>query len=397
VFNFAKSLQIGNLMVPNRVFLAPLAGVSDIPMRRICQQMGAGLTYVEMLSATAIKYRNKRTFEMMQRHKNENILGVQITAPNALQMAEAIKIVSEECPSGFETIDINMGCPVKKVVGAGCGSAILKDPNRVKETVQLSKSSIENLSEHLSCVNGSLKKNIPLSSKIRLGYTRENVNVGEVSEKIVNAGAQMLTIHGRTRSEGYSTPVDLEGILKGVQAARQISGSNIVLVGNGDVFDSESAQTMVASTGVDAVMVSRGALGNPWVFKEILNAKTEQPTLAEWYEVVLEHIHLHTEFYGKERNSAILLRKHLLWYSKGFPHMRSLRESFNSVEKISDALDLLDSYKSKSPHHFKRFDSGSQTEWNEQRKDYDPKYEMDRKLDRGVGDLNMTSEQNLNE
>ncbi|KAB8033409.1 tRNA dihydrouridine synthase [Fluviispira multicolorata] len=362
---FNQPIQIGNLTLKNRVFLAPLAGVSDIPFRRICQELGAGLTYVEMLSATAIAYNNKRTFEMMARHASENVLGVQITGPTAAQVAHAISVLDKQ---GFETIDINMGCPVRKVVTAGCGSGILKDPERISETVKLARSATSR----------------PLSAKFRLGYTRENINVVNTVERVLAENVDMFTIHGRTRSESYSTPCDLSGIKLAMHTALANS-KPVIKVGNGDVFDLSSALKMQQETACDAIMVSRGALGNPWIFKEILSAKKVQPEFSEWLDVVFRHLDYQEEHFGKTKLAAILARKHLLWYSKGFPASKSLRDVLNRVEDLNDARALLKNYAANTPKDFIRY-AGSNTDLSS---DYDPKYEMDRKLDRGVGDEGM--------
>jgi nifR3 family TIM-barrel protein len=354
--------------------------------------LGAGLTYVEMLSATAIRYKNKRTFEMMARHADEGILGVQVTGPSAVEVEEAVGVLSAQ---GFSTIDINMGCPVRKVVGAGCGSAILKDQARLLETVQRARAATL----------------LPLSIKYRLGYTRDAVNVEETTRNGLLGAADMLTIHGRTRSESYDTPVDPAGIRRGVEALKaylaQQTGEKpsedrfVPLVGNGDVFCHASARALVDASGCDAVMVSRGALGNPWVFAEILAERSVNPTLAEWLEVVLEHIALHEAHYGANRTSAVLMRKHLLWYAKGFPGVKALRDTFNVVEDLNHARDLLRGYASKWPASLVRFDSLSRGEAravpgntaqesnSPVETSYDPKFEMDRELDRGVGHLEM--------
>lgn len=362
---FNQSIKIGDLKIKNRVFLAPLAGVSDVPFRRICQELGAGLTYVEMLSATAIAYQNKRTFEMMARHKSEDILGVQVTGPTAAQVAHAVSVLDKQ---GFETIDINMGCPVRKVVGAGCGSAILKDPERITETVLSSREATRR----------------PLSAKYRLGYTRENMNAAETTQRVIQANADMFTIHGRTRSESYSTPCDLQGIHSAMHAARNLS-QNVVKVGNGDVFSYESAQKMYQETGCDAVMISRGALGNPWVFKEILEGQAVSPTFAEWFDVVMKHLSYQEEHYGKNKLSAILVRKHLLWYTKGFPSSKGIRDILNRVEDLQQAREILTEYATRTSKDYVRF-TGSNSEITNS---YDPKFEMDRNLDRGVGDEGM--------
>lgn len=362
---FNQAIMIGDLHIKNRVFLAPLAGVSDIPFRRICQELGAGLTYVEMLSATAIAYNNKRTFEMMARHKTESVLGVQVTGPVASQVAHAVSVLDAQ---GFNTIDINMGCPVRKVVGAGCGSAILKDPERITETVLSSRASTKR----------------PLSAKYRLGYTRENVNVENTTERVINANVDMFTVHGRTRSESYSTPCDLNGIKSAMSVGQNLS-QKVVKVGNGDVFCYSSADKMQKETGCDAVMVSRGALGNPWIFSEILAGTSLSPTFEEWFDVVMRHISYQEEHYGKTKLSAILARKHLLWYTKGFPSSKGVRDLLNRVEDLTQAREILKDYALRTPKDFIRFTGFSQ----EITSDYDPKYEMDRNLDRGVGDEGM--------
>lgn len=358
---FQDPLPLGSLQLQNRVFLAPLAGVSDVPFRRICQELGAGLTYVEMLSATAIKYKSKRTFEMMARHKSESVLGVQVTGSSAEDVANAVAVLDAE---GFDTIDINMGCPVRKVVGAGCGSAILKDQARVSETVARARAATKR----------------PLSAKFRLGYTRDDVNVTETVSRVVTENVDMYTIHGRTRSESYGTPCDLQGIYSGMCATPENKKHSVIKVGNGDVFGLASAQRMHAETQCDAVMVSRGALGNPWVFREIASGQVYQPTFAEWHDVVLRHISYQEEHFGNTNLAAVLLRKHLLWYAKGFPESKGMRSLFNQVASLQEAREALAVYATKVPAQWTRFAE------NPLSYDYDPKYEMDRVLDRGVGD-----------
>lgn len=364
---FNQPIQLGSLKLKNRVFLAPLAGVSDIPFRRIAQEMGAGLTYVEMLSATAISYKNKKTFDMMARHSSESILGVQVTGPDAEQVAHAVSVLDKQ---GFDTIDINMGCPVRKVVNAGCGSAILKDPERISQTVKLAREATTK----------------PLSAKFRLGYTREHINVEETTNRVLSEQVDMFTIHGRTRSESYSTPCDLHGIQLSMQAAAK-TPSKVIKVGNGDIFDFHFAEKMQQETGCDAIMISRGALGNPWIFKEILEGKSYQPTFSEWYEVLLRHIAYQEEHYGKTKISAILARKHLLWYTKGFPQSKALRDVLNKVEDLEQAKELLKDYAKKIAPHYIRYGDGDYGV----HEGYDPKFEMDRQLDRGVGDEDMSA------
>jgi tRNA-dihydrouridine synthase B len=368
---FDNSLTFGNLTVKNRVFLAPLAGVSDVPFRRICQELGAGFTYVEMLSATAIKYKNKRTFEMMARHSSETVLGVQVTGSSAEDVASAVEVLDAQ---GFNAIDINMGCPVRKVVNAGCGSAILKDQERVIQTVRLSRQATSR----------------PLSAKFRLGYTRDDINVEKTTENVLLAGVDMLTIHGRTRSEDYATPVDRQGIAKGIQVCNGFPNNKTIRLGNGDIFDTASAKLMVKETGCDAIMVSRGALGNPWIFKEILLEKTYEPTTEEWLDVILRHISYHREFYGNSKMAAILIRKHLLWYTKGFPGCKAIRDKLNLLDDLDTGALLLKNFAEQLPSQLTR-NSLRAEEKKPTDATYDPKYEMDRVHDRGVGDEEMTA------
>ena len=216
--HFTQPLRIGTLQLKNRVFLAPLAGVSDAPFRRICQEFGAGLTYVEMLTAKAIIYKSKRTFDMRRRHPSEDVLGVQITGSSPEEIVEAIGYLDCE---NYDTIDINMGCPVKKVIKNNCGSAILKTPEMVLAITQAARTATTR----------------PLSVKLRLGFTLKQINIQENIAKVVQGGANMVTIHGRTRDDDYSARVDYSGIHSGIQTCRkQAKGHSVITVGNGGHF-----------------------------------------------------------------------------------------------------------------------------------------------------------------
>jgi tRNA-dihydrouridine synthase B len=357
---FNKPIKIKELQLKNRVFLAPLAGVSDIPFRRICQEKQAGLTYVEMLSSVAIAYGNKKTFDMMARHPKEEVLGVQVTGPGALEVEKAISILDKK---EFEALDINMGCPVRKVVGAGCGSAILKDQPRLKETVEKARAATSK----------------PLSIKVRIGYTVEDINIEKTAE---NVASSMADIHGRTRADSYAIKCRHSHIQEGINIARSFHPS-LITVGNGDLFSYKDALEMHAKTGCDALMVSRGALGNPWIFEEILNLAPYEPTFEEWYDLVRRHMDYQEEHYGKTKLAAILMRKHLLWYSKGYYGSKALRERLNSVESLDAAKEILASYALSVPKSARRY---KDTEEEKPPEGYDPKFEMDRVLDRGVGD-----------
>lgn len=356
-------VQLGSLTLPNAVLLAPLAGVSDVPFRRICTELGAGFTYVEMLSSIALLHGNRRTREMLGRHADEKILGVQVTGPRPDLVGQSVRLLHDH---GFEAIDINMGCPVRKIVGSGSGAAFLKDLDRIRQTVAVARAATSR----------------PLSVKIRIGFSPDAINVEETVALIVGEGADQITIHGRTREDSYGVPVSYPGIARGIRVAQSLQ-PKLFTVGNGDVMDAASAQTMVRETGCRGVMVSRGALGNPWLFEEILGRRQQPPSLAEWGEVVLRHLDYHQEFYGENELAARLTRKHLIWYASGFPHTHRLREQINHVVSLADAKAIIRRYVAEWPGELRRFsDTGPGARLA---RDHDPKYEMDRQLDRGVG------------
>jgi tRNA-dihydrouridine synthase B len=348
------------------LLLAPLAGVSDEPFRRICAREGAHLTYVEMLSATALIYESQRTYAMMRSHPGEN-LGVQITGRSAEEVGRAVAMINDW---PFKTVDINMGCPVRKVVGAGCGSAILRDPERVFQTVKAAVAATDK----------------PVSAKIRLGWDRNSMNCVEVAQAIESAGAVWVTVHGRTRADDYSVAVDLEGIAAVKRAVR------IPVIGNGNIFSLGDAACMVRSTGVDGIMISRGALGNPWIFSELAELASVQEgrdfqlTPSQWFDGVFQHVTWHREHYGATSAAAVILRKHLLWYAKGWPGSRKLRELVNQLSCLDDGLQILsdaskqweaEGIASRAANVTVEGEASGRFQW-------DPKWEMDRVLDRGA-------------
>lgn len=344
---------------PFPIMLAPLAGTSDIPFRRVCQDQGASLTYVEMISATALCHESKRTLEMLVRHTEESLLGVQLTGPDAEQTARALSILDK---MSFETIDLNMGCPVRKIVKTGCGSAILKDPERVYRTVKL-------------CREQTAK---PLSMKIRIGWDHGSVNAVEVCKAGEEAGIDWITVHGRTRSDNYAVPVDLE------MMARCQENVQVPLIGNGNLFSRQDVTYMKERTNVDGVMISRGALGNPWVFARA-HGRDAAVGIDEWQQVVSKHLDYQERCYGASGRGAVCMRKHLLWYTKGWPHARHWRARFQEVDGLDAARRLLDQFcealRLLEPELVREEVAAHQSE----RFHWDPKWEMDRRLDRGVG------------
>jgi len=318
-----SELSVGALTLPNRVLLAPLVAVSDLPFRRICTEMGAGLTTIEMLSAQTLIYGSRTSKALLARHSSEPLLGAQLTGPTPEMVADGVEVL-EGYP--LDLIDINMGCPVRKIVAKQSGSAILKDPERISRTVAL--------------VRGRTQR--PVTAKIRLGYDQERRNVAEVVRRLAAGGVAMIGIHGRLREDRYDVPVDYAGIATGVAAARAERGADFPIVGNGDVTDAQSAHDMIEKTGCDAVMVSRGALGNPWVFEQILRPGTPQPTVLEWRRVLMRHLAYHCEHYGDKPFAILPFRKQLLWYTSGFPGMRQLRDSLGAIEHKDRIIELID-------------------------------------------------------
>ena len=296
--------------------LAPLAGVSDFPFRTLCAAQGACLTYIEMLAAQPILHGNRRTREMMAVKREVGALGVQLTGRNEHEIGAAVARLDEE---DYDTIDINMGCPVRKVVGSGCGSALLRDVTGVYRIMRAAREATQK----------------PLSLKIRLGWDRQQLNYVEVGRAAQDAGADWITVHGRTRSENYSKRVDLDAI------AQLKATLRIPVIGNGDLLSAVDFMHMREQTRVDALMISRGALGNPWIFRA---QQEENLNINEWLRVVEEHLQRHRREYGETLRATVCMRKHLLWYLKGWPRAREIKQKITTLARIGIAFDLLREY-----------------------------------------------------
>jgi tRNA-dihydrouridine synthase B len=323
---------------------------------------GADLTYVEMLSAVALIHGNRRTLEMLDRHPDETRVGVQVTGRSAEEVAEAVAILDDH---NFETIDINMGCPVQKVVKNGCGSAILKDPTRLAETVRLARKATHK----------------PLSIKIRLGWDRTSINAVEVAKIAQNEGADWLTLHGRTRSDDYSTPVDLGWI------AAVKKSVTIPVIANGNILNIDSRDQAYSRTAVDGLMVSRGALGCPWIF-QMLKGGSTVISLEQWRKTLIRHIDLQFETYGDDAGAAVRLRKHILWYCRGWPGAKTVRDRINKLHSIAEGREIIAEFcQWVGAQGVTELDLQTTDTQSNQMFSWDPKWEMDRQLDRGVGHL----------
>lgn len=316
-------LQIGDVILKNNVILAPMAGVTDLPFRLLCKEQGAGLLCMEMVSAKAIYYNNKNTETLMQIEPEERPVSLQLFGSDPVIMSEMAKRI-EDRP--FDILDINMGCPVPKVVNNGEGSALMKNPGLVRKIV--------------TAVSKAIKK--PLTVKIRKGFDENNINAVEIAKIIEDSGAAAVAVHGRTRQQYYSGKADWD-IIRQVKEA-----VSIPVIGNGDVDSPQKAKQLLEETGCDGIMVGRAAEGNPWIFREISHyldtgELLPHPALEEVKEMILRHARLQLEYKG-EYTGMREMRKHVAWYTAGFPHSARLRGAVNEIESMEQLMVLLDGW-----------------------------------------------------
>lgn len=315
-------LKIGNVELKNNVLSAPMAGVTDKAFRKIIQSQGAGLTCTEMISSKALYYCDKKTEKLMDTEGEKRPISIQIFGSEPEVMGEVAKKVSKKC----DILDINMGCPAPKVVKNGDGSKLLLSielvGNIVREVVKNSS--------------------VPVTVKIRAGWDDKHIVAEEAARRIEDAGASAITIHGRTREQYYSGKVDLELIKKVKEAV------HIPVIGNGDIDSGESAKKMLDYTGVDAIMIGRACLGNPWIFREIIEflksgKSVDKPSKEEKLETMLQHLS-----YAVEEKGEIIavkeMRKHFSWYIKNMPDAAKLREKINEIEEKAELEQTIKEY-----------------------------------------------------
>lgn len=313
-------LKIGNVMLENNVILAPMAGVTDLPYRVLCREQGCGLVCMEMVSAKAVLYNNRNTKELLQVDERERPVSLQLFGSDPHILSD-IAARLEEGP--YDIFDINMGCPVPKIVKNGEGSALMKDPALVEEI--------------LSAMVKAVKK--PVTVKIRKGFDDASVNAVEIAKIAEACGVAAVAVHGRTREQFYSGKADWDIIRRVKEAVR------IPVIGNGDVFTAEDAKRLVDTTGCDGIMVARGAKGNPWIFREITEyldtgRKAERPSVRELKEMILRHGRMMLKFKG-ELAGMREMRKHVSWYTAGYPNSAALRNDINMVSSMEELEALI--------------------------------------------------------
>ena len=316
-----RSWKIGNIQIDNKVVLAPMAGTSNAAFMKICEEMGASFMVTELISSEAIIRDNKKTFDMLKGMEDIKVpVAIQIFGNKPEVMAEAAKRINTLYPG--KIIDINMGCPVPKVaIKAKSGSALLKDPVLAGEIVKAVVNAVD----------------VPVTVKIRSGWDENHINAVEVAKKLEEAGASAITVHARTRAQGYGGKADLD-VIKEVK-----ENVSIPVIGNGDVKSIEDYNHMIEYTKCDAVMIGRGLLGNPWLIRDIINNKEEDISKEEKINMIKKHFSL-LEKYKSPKEALLEIRSNAMWYLKGLPNVAELKTNICKTKDKASFFSVLDSY-----------------------------------------------------
>ncbi len=315
-----SQLKIGNVILENELILAPMAGVSDLPFRLLCKEYGAGLVCMEMVSAKAISYGNQNTEKLMEIHPEEVPCSLQLFGSDPYVISESAKRIEHK---NFAILDLNMGCPVPKIVNNGEGSALMKNPKLVEEILRATVKAIKK----------------PVTIKIRKGFDEQHINAVEIAKIAEDCGVAAVAVHGRTREQYYAGKADWE-IIRQVKEA-----VGIPVIGNGDLVDAQSVLSMKALTGCDGFMIGRGVRGNPFLFREILTeletgSKAAKPSMEELKETILRHGHLQLSCKG-DYIGIREMRKHVSWYTTGLQNSAKLRNEIHQMETFAELEEAI--------------------------------------------------------
>jgi tRNA-dihydrouridine synthase B len=316
-----KTVAIGSLILKNRVFLAPMAGITNLPMRLMARDCGASLTFTEMVSVNGLTREGRKSFDLLKSVPADRPIGMQLFGDDAAMLAEAARLVEEH----GELIDINMGCPVRKVVGTGAGSALLREPLKVAGIIRSVRAATR----------------LPFTVKIRTGWVCGDDSFLEIGRIAQEEGCDAVTLHPRSRAQMFDGKADWSRIAQLKEAL------DIPVIGSGDLFTAADVALMLEQTGCDAVMIARGAMGNPWIFREALallsGAAPEAPTPAERYAAARRHLELFSKLEG-DRVALMEMRKHLSWYSKGLPGAAQFRAAVNGIENSAQLIGAMENF-----------------------------------------------------
>ncbi len=321
--NWMKPLSIGSLTTTHNIVLAPLAGISNFPFRQLCREYGADLTFCEMVSVDGLYYQSDKSHELLKIYPAEQPIGFQLFGNDPEIFRKVIPQLEKLGPA---LIDINFGCPVRKVVGRGAGAALLSDVKTMQKIVETVKSATF----------------LPVTTKLRLGWDKTSIVVVEAVQALEAAGADAVTVHARTRQQGYSSQANWDYLAQVKEVSR------IPVIGNGDVFDGPSAVKMFRHTRVDGIMIARGALGKPWIFQQILHyvqygQLLSEPTIEDRLQILKKHYQLEVAEVG-EKYALTRMRKNFVWYTHGLPHSARLRDQIFRARTFQHVANIFDHY-----------------------------------------------------